>query len=207
MDGPAKKKKKEYSVVAKINNLVANEGTSIYVKNPNYSKPVKNEESTDNEAANVDNSGQQDVSDGKTATKKHKSWSVAGNTYTTNVDYYKITGSKVYTIADGTSILAVYVDYGNFSSKEQDPMTTSSLYIHAYQKTKTHDKDLTYGIPLDADGNVIEQQRNDNMSGSVLPKTEVQGVLFYQLENNATVKLEFSNQIFKTIGVKNIDLN
>lgn len=137
-----------------------------------------------------------------------KKWTYKDDVFDAGNLTYKFTKSEVRdSITDGEKVLVLYTDVTNNSKKEQDP---SNIYmvLHAYQKTDTANKQLDPGMTaLDENANDPLQAENDALSDKLLPGKTTHAVVVFSLVNDKDVKVEFSNEDFKTIGTKTYSIN
>lgn len=143
----------------------------------------------------------------KIADKSSKSskWSFRGNTYRTSKLTFKITKVQIEdSSADGKKNIALYVDVTNNSKKGIEPSDDGYVYIHAYQKNATSNKQLNPGqSKLDENANDPHQREEDFMDNKLLPGKTGKGILIFELINNKPIKVTFENAAFETIGSKN----
>lgn len=198
------KKEKEYEFSAKVKGRLANDGNSVYIENPNHiktkknaSKPVNNDSSSNKSKSN--DSNKKITSD--------DAWTFKNDNYITENSIYHFTGYHFFKDMSGKNSIAIEFDYTNASDKEQNPLDDLTFHVNAKQKTETHDKDLMPAYPYNSDSKLEDEDRNNNMSGNILPHKTVQGVVSYSLVNNSKITLRFDDSAGNKIGTKSYIVN
>lgn len=143
------------------------------------------------------------------ANAKNRPWTYKNNIFDAGIETYKFTGYKVMNSSDNdkTKVLVLFCNVTNNSNKEQDP---SNVYmvVHAYQKTNTSNIKLDAGMqPSDKNGDLLFQERTDNLNNKLLPGKTAKACMFFNLKNNNPVKVTFEDSEFNEIGSKTYNLD
>ncbi|CAH1850531.1 DUF5067 domain-containing protein [Convivina intestini] len=144
----------------------------------------------------------------KDNTSKKSDWSFTGNTYNAGNLKLKFGKSEIIDgIGDNNpKVLVLHADMTNISDKEMD---ADGIYatVHAYQKTDKQNKTLNPGLPkFSNDGKQPFEEEQNNLHNKLLPGKTVPVVVIFELDNDSTVTVKFSNDSFKDIGSKTYEV-